>query len=268
MIPKSMDFQDHTFQSESTNSGKDFSRTEYQILDTPEKNVVNISSPKPEMESSLDRSVNSHSMKSRNMISKLHINLLEEQPDCLNNSITDGDANCRTEFGGKTNFTDVRKSNDSSVFSTCSSVALQVPYPMVMDKKLLISCSLCKSPLGLPENKLILPCRLTSSSKAHLASLLNLTVRSPFANKPSIAVLITEVSSVNQRVFRRTLGGATGQGVWCEEDGCVYKTIFCPFCLKAGNILGAQILATDASNIQFLNKVSSYLNHKGLFTPV
>ncbi|PNY10732.1 fanconi anemia group J protein [Trifolium pratense] len=44
------------------------------------------------------------------------------------------------------------------------------------------------------------------------------------------------------------------QGIWCPEDGCVFSTIFCPFCSNTNNLLGVQIMATNSSNVQLLDK--------------
>ncbi|KAL1099864.1 hypothetical protein V6Z11_D05G189700 [Gossypium hirsutum] len=54
---------------------------------------------------------------------------------------------------------------------------------------------------------------------------------------------------------------ATGdreQGTWREEDGCVFKKVFCPFCTNPNNCLGVQIKAADEKNVQLLNKVMLY----------
>ncbi|KAK8353945.1 hypothetical protein V6Z12_A05G191400 [Gossypium hirsutum] len=54
---------------------------------------------------------------------------------------------------------------------------------------------------------------------------------------------------------------ATGdreQGTWREEDGCVFKKVFCPFCSNPNNCLGVQIKAADEKNVQLLNKIMLY----------
>nr|GMD07502.1 Fanconi anemia group J protein homolog [Ipomoea batatas] len=43
-----------------------------------------------------------------------------------------------------------------------------------------------------------------------------------------------------------------------KDDGCVFKTIFCPFCANPNNCLGVEVMAADASNVQFLIKILFY----------
>jgi Fanconi anemia group J protein len=67
-------------------------------------------------------------------------------------------------------------------------------------------------------------------------------------------------SSLNQDILRKFCSedSAHHSGVWSEKDGCVYRPITCPFCPcenAFATVLGAQVLATDASNLQSLNEV-------------
>ncbi|EYU43539.1 hypothetical protein MIMGU_mgv1a020299mg, partial [Erythranthe guttata] len=126
-----------------------------------------------------------------------------------------------------------------------------------MDEKLRIFCSRCKNPLGLPENDLFVMCSKSSSSKVHLMSLQQKNLENATLNKASVDVLVSDTSSLDKRVYGAAREGASGQGIWCKEDGCVFNSIFCPFCVESDNCLGVQIVATDASNINFQNKVSS-----------
>ena len=114
-----------------------------------------------------------------------------------------------------------------------------------------ISCLLCRSPLGHPDNNgsSYLNCLVTRSSKKYLLSLLKETSRSEMPT--SVSVIVTHCSSVDQRLCRKD------EGIWCEQDGCVFNTIFCPFCsVPNTTCLGVQIMATDSSNVHFLSKVS------------
>ncbi|KAL5984322.1 hypothetical protein ACLOJK_018426 [Asimina triloba] len=54
--------------------------------------------------------------------------------------------------------------------------------------------------------------------------------------------------------------GAPECDIWCEEDGCVFRKVFCPFCSTSNICLGLQVLATDASNTDLLNKVIFCVN--------
>ncbi|KAK1324898.1 hypothetical protein QJS10_CPA01g00247 [Acorus calamus] len=139
--------------------------------------------------------------------------------------------------------------------SSCSTSLVQ--QGLIMDKRLYICCRACKNPLGLPENHFLVPCSLTSSSKAYLASLLKNGPGSDCSRK--VEVVISDISSVDERLFGVVAHGDGSQSsFWCEEDGCVYKMVFCPFCSVSLACLGLQILATDALNINLINKVMFY----------
>lgn len=220
---------------------------------SPKKNV------NADTESVLNLSVNSHTQKKRKpLLRSTLINLTQPgefdapAPRSLGHvsfmasSTTNKDATNRTEFGLET-------SRPQNKFMMSSS--------HVMDKRLQILCSLCRNPLGLPENHLYVSCSITSSSKVQLTTLLKKRSGDPAENtSTSVPVAISDISSVDQRLCNRTYEGATGQGIWCREDGCVFNTVFCPFCSNPGNCLGVQVMATDASNVQLLNKILFYLD--------
>ncbi|XP_010935304.2 uncharacterized protein [Elaeis guineensis] len=66
---------------------------------------------------------------------------------------------------------------------------------------------------------------------------------------------------VDKRIFDRcTKDGAPQHDVWSEEDGCVFRTLSCPFC-TVPKTLGVQVMATDASNVHLLNKVFFHADH-------
>ncbi|GFP82753.1 fanconi anemia group j protein homolog [Phtheirospermum japonicum] len=133
-----------------------------------------------------------------------------------------------------------------------------VPRGVNMYERLKISCSSCKNPLGLPENDLFVISLLTSTSKCHLMYLQKKGSESVDLSTSSVDILVSDSSSVNQRLCGAAQEGASGQGIWCKEDGCVFNTVFCPFCVARENCLGAQVLATDASNVKFQNKILFY----------
>lgn len=128
----------------------------------------------------------------------------------------------------------------------------------VIKKELKISCSLCQSSLGLAENNYIVPCSLMSSSKVHLASIWKGKLEKPSNGPTSVPIVVSDISSVDRRILERSPEGAIGQGIWSKEDGCVFNTILCPFCNNQDNCLGLHVVATDSSNVQFLNKVLFY----------
>ncbi|KVI07660.1 ATP-dependent helicase, C-terminal [Cynara cardunculus var. scolymus] len=128
----------------------------------------------------------------------------------------------------------------------------------VTKKEIKISCSLCRSSLGLVENNYIVPCSLTSSSKVHLTSIWKGKLENPSKGPTSVPIVVSDISSVDRRIWERSSEGAIGQGIWSKEDGCVFNTILCPFCSNQDNCLGLHVVATDSSNVQFLNKVLFY----------
>ncbi|CAH9087086.1 unnamed protein product [Cuscuta europaea] len=133
---------------------------------------------------------------------------------------------------------------------------LHVKSTLVLDNRLQIFCSSCTSALGLPENNLIVHCSITSSTKIHIKSLWQKKSDLDLGTS-SIPILITDMESIDHRIYNITCESAPSEGIWCKDDGCVFKAIFCPFCVKPTN-LGVQVMAADASNIQFLNKILFY----------
>ncbi|KAL4579106.1 hypothetical protein LXL04_015241 [Taraxacum kok-saghyz] len=114
-----------------------------------------------------------------------------------------------------------------------------------------ISCSLCKNPLGHAENDYIVPCSLKSLSMVHLVS----NWKGRENGGTTVPVVVSDISSVDGRIWEKGR-----EGIWSKEDGCVFNTTFCPFCNsdQDSNCLGLHVVATDSSNVQFLNKVLFY----------
>ncbi|GLT58830.1 hypothetical protein SLA2020_316920 [Shorea laevis] len=219
---------------------------------TPQKDFTeNTCSLIPGTESSYNQSVSSHTQKRRKSMVSPVIDVSDDELSDTSNAQVAGyssfkrnlemfrDSTRRIEFGFETCSAEHQsmKMNDSQSLAVDTNV---VKYT-VMDKRLKISCSLCRSPIGLPDNNL-----------AELGDSDVLTI---------IPVLMTDTSSVDPRLFNRALGDTTGHDIWCKEDGCVFSNIFCPFCSCPKNCLGVQVLATDAANVQLLNKMLFYLDH-------
>ncbi|KAL2319169.1 hypothetical protein Fmac_033045 [Flemingia macrophylla] len=203
------------------------------------------------MESSFNLSVNSHNPKRRKAMVTPFINLVEEE-----NFI----APCASPLTRyRKSSVDVREITQGSecgferMFLTRNIPGPCSPTAPPLDKKLQIFCSLCKSPLGRPENHLYLTCSLNSSSKVHLRSVLK--QRMKVCTTDSVPVIITDSLFVDQRISNGIPKSAPEQGIWCPEDGCVFSSIFCPFCSNINNLLGVQIMATDSSNVQLLDKI-------------
>ncbi|KAJ4828057.1 hypothetical protein Tsubulata_049121 [Turnera subulata] len=251
-----------------TNPIRTTCKAQSSVVVTPEKQfTVNTCSLIPEAESTFNLSVNSRMQKRRKCMGSPLMSIdgdhsdvpIVQTPgsDCFaRSSITVRDATRKIEFGLESNFAENKstKSAKPLVFPRDCSAAPNVACGPVMDKRLQISCSLCKSPLGLPENDLYVSCSLTSSSKVHLVSLVKERSENCLENTSTCTpVLMTDISSVNLHPSNSTIRDTTGQGVWCEEDGCVFNSVFCPFC-STSNCLGVQVMATNASNVQLLDK--------------
>lgn len=143
---------------------------------------------------------------------------------------------------------------------------LRIPNcaPLFMDKRLQLSCLVCKTPLGLPSNDSFVTCSCILSSKVYLTSTWKEKMVSSDEPTLGIPVIVSNTSSINQHIFGkkdnvRKCNGVSpegpGQGIWCKEDGCVYDTIFCPFCASSATCLGVQVMATDAPNAWLQNKI-------------
>ncbi|CAH8332947.1 unnamed protein product [Eruca vesicaria subsp. sativa] len=196
-------------------------------------------------ESPLNVSVNSHALKRRKFTSSPVIDLEEEEnssaPSTRPTDLTSFTK--RIEFGSAS--TESKSQNDN-IYA----------FPEVNQRVMKISCSLCRSSLGHPENHSHPKGVLTSSSKTYLLSLLKETLGTGREEimPTSVSVVMTDCTLVNQRLCRSS-GTAKGQGVWCQQDGCVFNAIFCPFCSIPNTCLGVQVKATDSSNVQFLSKI-------------
>ncbi|KAG8388918.1 hypothetical protein BUALT_Bualt02G0175200 [Buddleja alternifolia] len=235
-------------------------------LTTPEKGITaQESSIEPEAESSW--SVNSNAWKRRKFTALSSVGPryeyntpvpISDRFSPLASSITTSNATHRTEEMNHSN-NECGKFNSSLSSTPINFDGSQVPSG-VMDERLQISCSRCKNPLGLPENDSYVVCSRISTSKVHLMSLWKKTSETVVSCTSSVDVLVSNTSSVNQRLCGTARESASGQGIWCKEDGCVFNTIFCPFCFDAENSLGVHVVATDASNIKFQNKMLLYLD--------
>lgn len=229
---------------------------------TPEKSVTANNIP----ESSLNSSVNSHNQKRRKPTVVPYIDLIEEENHeassvstlkwYTKSSVEVREATHETECSlGRISNLQFPQLPTSNLPGSCS---LTIP---LLDKRLLLFCSLCKNPLGRHENHLSLTCSLISSSIVHLRFLLKKRLATYTADaEKSVPVIVTDSSFVDQRVCNRVPKSTQEEGIWCPEDGCVFSTIFCPFCSNTNNLLGVQIMATNSSNAKLLDKVNFTTN--------
>ncbi|XVE94397.1 hypothetical protein REPUB_Repub02eG0005200 [Reevesia pubescens] len=229
---------------------------------TPEKDAYqNIPSLIPKIESPLNPSVCSYIQKRRKSMVSTVVNLDDEEgsdtpaeiPSSMSfKGLANGDIPCRIEFAFETSSAE-NNPNESKIQQPLATDNTIFSCP-VMDKRLQISCLLCSSPLGRPENHFYLSFSLTVSSKVYLLSLFKERFTCASNTLPTVPVIITDISSVDPRLCNRTLEGDSEQGIWREDDGCVFKNVFCPFCSNPNNCLGVQIKAADGKNVQLLNK--------------
>ncbi|XP_028765231.1 Fanconi anemia group J protein homolog isoform X1 [Neltuma alba] len=267
LIEASSELNDQSILPISSSIGSKASSTAQCLISvTPEKNVTANSCHTVEIESSLNRSVNSHTQKRRKSMDIPFISLIEEKnyttpcasiPSRHNVSLVNvSELTNRNE----SDFQKKVKSNSLQSQTRNLTCSLSLADPL-MEKMLQIFCSLCRSPLGRPENNLYITCSLTLSSKVHLRSLLKQRLKGYNDDDlRSVPVIITCISYVDQRICNRVNGSVPEQGIWCPEDGCVFRSMFCPFCSKPNNLLGVQIMATDASNNHLLDKMLFYFD--------
>lgn len=222
-----------------------------EVATPKQESVSKADNQEPEAESSW--SINSKSWKRRKITSLSFVGHLHEfsTPDQLPDrftSLANSIATYNKEENECRNFR-------PSVSTPNSSAVSHISSDLNMDEGLQIFCSHCKNPLGLPENDLLVKGSLISTSKVHLMSLLQRKTSEPLALKPSsVDVLVSDTSSVHPRILT-SQESASGQGIWCKEDGCVFNSVFCPFCVHSDNCIGVHAVATDGSNIQFQDKV-------------
>ncbi|KAJ0966761.1 hypothetical protein J5N97_023678 [Dioscorea zingiberensis] len=223
-------------------------------------------------------SVNSHSQKRRKLIDSqlssctkmVHLSTHDDESCCLAGSISSISryANERT---GSPHYADNSSRSKlqkplQTIFTKIHPDALCLSSDQTTKKMLNICCLICKNALGLDNNKYLVPCSLAATSKAFVSYILENGPTSTCFSQGlvqhhgrNIHIVITDVSSINQRIFERCARGAQQHDTWSEEDGCVFRILFCPFCLVSRlTCLGLQIMAVDTTNIHLLNKVMFY----------
>ncbi|KAM0877027.1 hypothetical protein ACQ4PT_035806 [Festuca glaucescens] len=226
-------------------------------------------------ESSVNKSVNSHQQKRRRLNIPMSCCTDAEHSNPLNPSST---SICNTDSAVRLVPGDLKSTDGlccrSMKMSRCENIKLErCPKPVELSsnnsagKKLRIYCARCQTPLGLQKDGFLVSSSLSSPSKAYLTYLLRYGLSSVdfaqdlISSPPAVVnVIVCDASSLNQEILRKFCGegSAHHSGVWSEKDGCVYKPITCPFCPcenASSVVLGAQVVATDASNLQSLNEV-------------
>lgn len=150
------------------------------------------------------------------------------------------------------------------------------PSTNTIEKICFLSCTYCGNSFGLPEKQFLVSCIVTSLSKAHFKILGNrnqecLPNGDNLRERPAMTpVIISDIKFLNQ-LFSRT-GPYQGslsssradnqqKSIWVEEDGCVFRALFCPQCEASNVCVGVHVMATDVSNISLLDKVVFFRNH-------
>ncbi|XP_020079975.1 Fanconi anemia group J protein homolog [Ananas comosus] len=230
---------------------------------TPEK-VAYVDLSKPEKESPLNASVNSHCQKRRKLTTS-QLTSCTYKNHFSSPQLTDK----RFELTPTNNCPNPKIQKLIEKFLGKKSSTLPLLPQKSVQKKLHICCLHCEIPLGLSKNGFLIPCSLSSSSKFYLGYVRKFGPPSIYSldnisriQRKLVPILVCESSLVNNQIFSRcSNGGTMRHGVWSEEDGCVFRTITCPRCTTSNACLGAQILATDASNVHLLNKVLFYADY-------
>lgn len=222
------------------------------LTSTPEKYLCALGNCiTPEVESSINSSVNSRSEKRKKHFDLSFVCHFEaDKVDSTDSTapIDDCSEPWLRSLKGK------NMGIDSDSLISTSEDYRSMFRTLAMDNKLQLFCSSCKSALGLPHNNFIVNCSMTSLTKVHLKTLWQRKLDLDLG-ATSIPILISDIGSIDQQIYNRTCESISDQEIWCKDDGCVFKTVFCPFCDKPTNCLGVQVTAADASNIQFLNKI-------------
>ncbi|XP_048531472.1 Fanconi anemia group J protein homolog [Triticum urartu] len=226
-------------------------------------------------ESSIDRSVNSQYQKRRRFNIPVSCCTGTEHSNPSNPSST---SFCNTDCAVSMASRDLKRTDglccESLNMSRCENFKLERSHKAAefasnksAGTKLDIRCTTCKTPLGLQKDGFLVSCSLASPSKLYLTCLLRHGLSTVgfaedlMSSPPAVVnVLVCEASSLNQGILSKfcSEGSAHQSGVWSEKDGCVYKPVTCPFCPRENSfatVLGAQVLAADASNLESLNKV-------------
>ncbi|XP_074286525.1 uncharacterized protein LOC141611789 isoform X1 [Silene latifolia] len=222
-----------------------------------------------EKESSVNLSVNSHAQKRRAVVNPPGINLMQEMKFDMATTEEIQD-NRLMKYSSENGISSQRaKLSESMHFSKCELSLLEhstakigassLSAGLLLDQRLQISCSLCRNSLGIGENNSYVKCSSISLSKRFLTSLAECKLQPSMQSAPTaLPVLVVDNLSVDPRVCNSNNKDIPGQGIWSQEDGCVYNTIFCPFCSPPGHCLGVQIMATNASNFHLIDKVLFY----------
>eukprot|EP00249_Psilotum_nudum_P005577 c19029_g2_i2 orf=1126-2967(+) len=151
----------------------------------------------------------------------------------------------------------------SDVFQDPSfNVKMESTNNVICTKRLAVLCGRCGCSLSASEEEMNVTYYETTLAKSYLQSLLDsnnvLAKRQP---ADCTRLLILESSCLGSSILNGEvdLFGSHVvnpiQGLWVEEDGCVFKPLFCPWCKDCSLCVGAHVLAADRMNIPLVGKV-------------
>ncbi|PIA56861.1 hypothetical protein AQUCO_00700902v1 [Aquilegia coerulea] len=241
---------------------------------TPEKLEADFDCAKPNDDSSYNLSVNSHTQKRRKTTKFSLRNYSEMDPNSnldvkipvveCTELTSYSDANRKIEFSSEVNHNEFQNINLNVIqkFKSNECCTSCLSSNVIMDKRLHLCCALCTKSLGLSDNQFLVECSMTSCSKGYLASFLESRSEDATMNaSDSVSVVISNTTSLDQRLYNSpTSEDRSKHDTWCEKDGCVFRTVFCPFCTVPDRFLGVLIMATDAQNIHLLDKILFYVD--------
>ncbi|GLJ31258.1 hypothetical protein SUGI_0626920 [Cryptomeria japonica] len=146
----------------------------------------------------------------------------------------------------------------------------------IAEKTYSISCKFCGKFFGLPEKHFRVRCTVASLSKSYVSGLANgqqdrQSNVDTFQDRPAVTpVIISDIACLNPLFTRSgskqcslTSRSADDkrESVWVEQDGCVFRALFCPRCEASKISVGVHVVATDVSNMSLLGKVIFLRDH-------
>ncbi|KAK9109510.1 hypothetical protein Sjap_017570 [Stephania japonica] len=278
-------FQATSYFSDQLSSHSAAAENSYAVVSTHSSIVTPVKlleELKQEMESSLNLSVNSHKPKRRKSIALSSINYSLVTPfentdakspssihDLTKTELESASCNCLEEDCSESMHDKLQYQRRNLLNNLEAAHLCSTAITTLTEKSLDLCCSLCRNSLGLPKNQYLVSCSVTSSSKVYMTSFLKSKLKDPSVNgSTSVPIVISDLQFIDQRLYKQsTSEAAENHGIWCEKDGCVFRTVFCPFCTISDRYLGQQIVATDVQNTHLLDKILFYLNRLEIRNP-
>ncbi|CAN6463879.1 unnamed protein product [Victoria cruziana] len=254
---------------------------------TPESTVGAEDILNPEFESSFSRSVNSYHQKIRRPIGlqlRRHMQMDvigsrgDESVECSDpmNMRSSSETKCRTELAYRNSTSGIMSGSYGESRQKVPDMESLISQPASCDffetsergedcfgtTMSCLSCSVCENPLGLAQEHFLVNCSFSSSSKYCLRNLLKPTFITEDSEKSLVgndlglvSVIISDVNSIDRQISHKKATSSPSEDIWSEEDGCVFRPVYCPSCSMSNTWLGMQVMATDSSNTHLLDKI-------------